>query len=410
MDKHQNVWGGALRLFRNRDGNFGLLAAVVLPTVLVTAGVAIDTTNLLMAKNNLQDAADSAALAASSALVNRNMSISDAKLLAANYLKAQMYNWNNSSLSSEGENPPEQFLDNSKIEISQAAGLGNSKRYVVNVSARISVGLNPFTQISGYKEVTVGAASRSESTTEARNALSMFLVLDRSGSMAWKTNAIQTTTKSCYIYEESYWPNAKWSTPCYLSKISSLKLAVANLLTQLKTADPTSSLVRTAAVSYNDKQDAPGTLAWGTTDALNYVNALNATGGTDSSGAIKAAYNALTATGSKSETAVHAAKNGQSAAKKFLVFMTDGENNFYNGKSNDTASDAETKKTCDAARDASIEVYTVAFMAPSRGQKLLKYCATDASHYFQAEDSAGLIAAFKAIGEKASDLTVRLTQ
>ena len=45
-------------------------------------------------------------------------------------------------------------------------------------------------------------------------------------------------------------------------------------------------------------------------------------------------------------------------------------------------------------------------MAPSNGQALLNYCATSPSTYFKAENSDDLIAAFKAIGEKA---TLQLT-
>jgi hypothetical protein len=82
--------------------------------------------------------------------------------------------------------------------------------------------------------------------------------------------------------------------------------------------------------------------------------------------------------------------------------MTDGDNN---ANSYDTA----TKKTCDSAKAASIEIYTVAFMAPTKGQALLRNCATDGSHYFQAESMADLLAAFKKIGAKAANQTTRLT-
>ena len=94
MLKQSKIKRYGAELLRDRKGNFAIMGAVALPVVLVAAGVAIDATNLVMARNHLQDAADSAALAASSALVNQNMSIADAKLLAVNYLRAQMYNWN----------------------------------------------------------------------------------------------------------------------------------------------------------------------------------------------------------------------------------------------------------------------------------------------------------------------------
>jgi hypothetical protein len=49
-------------------------------------------------------------------------------------------------------------------------------------------------------------------------------------------------------------------------------------------------------------------------------------------------------------------------------------------------------------------------MAPTRGQNLLKYCATTTSHYFQAENMAALVAAFKVIGERTSAVVSRLTK
>ncbi|MNL89721.1 hypothetical protein D3C87_2202230 [compost metagenome] len=50
-------------------------------------------------------------------------------------------------------------------------------------------------------------------------------------------------------------------------------------------------------------------------------------------------------------------------------------------------------------------------MAPKRGQTLLEDCATsETTHYFKAENTADLVAAFKAIGERASAMATRLTK
>ncbi|WP_244506410.1 vWA domain-containing protein [Pararhizobium polonicum] len=395
-----------------------MMTALLLPVLLASGGVAIDLTNMMMAKNHLQDATDAAALAASSALANQTSTQAQAKLMAKDFVKAQMQNWKSSSMTPEELAAFNEAFSATVVDIEEqtvTVGMGNSKTYNVQVSSSFSVPLNSMTQLLGMKQTTIGTTSKSIGATEAKNALSMFLVLDRSGSMAWKTNAIDTTSKSCYTYQESDWPRATWSTPCYVAKITSLKLAVGNLLAQLKTADPDSKYVRTASVSYSSQKDNTGALAWGTASALSYVNLLTAEGGTDSSGAFKAALAALTLpkTDKSSEEKLHEAKNGQTDPKKYIVFMTDGENNFYGGKQgtgNDTKSDNDTKLACESARTNKIEVFTVAFMAPTRGQTLLRYCATDASHYFQAENSAALISAFKTIGEKASNLTVRLTQ
>jgi hypothetical protein len=82
--------------------------------------------------------------------------------------------------------------------------------------------------------------------------------------------------------------------------------------------------------------------------------------------------------------------------------MTDGDNNY-------TSADTETKTWCDKARDAKMQVYTIAFMAPARGQALLSYCATAPGNYFPAGDMTALLKAFKEIGMKASNQVTRLT-
>ncbi|MFM2280641.1 MAG: hypothetical protein RLZZ444_2872, partial [Pseudomonadota bacterium] len=185
----------------------------------------------------------------------------------------------------------------------------------------------------------------------------------------------------------------------YYDKITALRMAATNLMTQLASADPSNVLVRTAAVSYNSAMQSPIALAWGETHTKSYISALTATGGTDSTEAFKTAYNALSAA---SEGSAHAATNGQ-VPSKYIVFMTDGDNNY-------TSADTATKQWCDKARTAGIEVYSVAFMAPSRGQALLSYCATTSAHYFAAEDADDLNAAFEYIGERATQTATRLTQ
>ncbi|WP_075291256.1 vWA domain-containing protein [Pararhizobium arenae] len=406
MLKQSKIKATGRRVLADRKGNFGIMAAIALPIILATGGVAVDATNLIMAKNHLQDATDSAALAASSALVNKEMSIADAKLLAANYLKAQMYNWQSSGMSEEEAKAlAEDFAANTVVDIKETAGLGNSKSFSVDVTTKFSVGLNPLTQIIGQKTAAVSSHSKSEASTEAKNALSMYLVLDQSGSMASMTSTLDPSNPS-----STYTCGKKTCTTYnYLSKIAALKLATADLLTQLHTADPTGTLVRTGAVSYSSKMMSPLPLDWGVSSVLSYVNALPASGSTDSSGAFAKAY---TLTSSSSEEAKHKNKNGQ-VPTKYIVFMTDGENNYYNNKSTSSSgdqSDNATKKSCDEAKAAGIQVYSVAFMAPSRGKKLLTYCASSSDHYFAAENAAELTEAFKYIGEKASQQMVRLTQ
>ncbi|WEZ82525.1 pilus assembly protein [Rhizobium sp. 32-5/1] len=413
MDRARSIFRKATTILSDRAGNFGIMTAIALPVLLASGGVAIDMANMVMMKNKIQDATDAAALAAASALAGQGVSHADAKLLALKFLKVQLSNTQSldeTGKSNAGAGDDGDIATVAQVDITEAATLGNGKTFKVAIAYDHTVALNPMTRLLGKESATVSAVSKAESSTEAKNALSMFLVLDRSGSMGEKTSTIDSDNPT-YTYDCSYYSGWKWvSKTCtadnYLTKIAALKLATADLLTQLKTADPTGQLVRMGAVSYNDAMQPQTNLAWGQTAALAYVNALSATGGTDSSQAFKLAYNKIV---SSTEETAHKNQNGQ-VPTKYIVFMTDGENNYYNNKSNNTASDTETKKYCDKARTENIEVYSVAFMAPSRGQALLKYCATSGKHYFPAENASELTSAFKYIGEKASELTSRLTQ
>jgi Mg-chelatase subunit ChlD len=166
----------------------------------------------------------------------------------------------------------------------------------------------------------------------------------------------------------------------------------------LNTADPETKFVRTAAVSYNASMQSPVAFDWGTAKSLSYVQALTATGGTDSSDAMARAYADIIKT---TETTAHNNRNGQNPSR-FIVFMTDGDNNY-------AIADTETRATCTSAKANGVQIFTVAFMAPSKGQALLKDCASSLSNYYDAQNAAQLVAAFKEIGEKAAEASTRLT-
>ena len=397
------------RLRNDRAGNFGMLAAIVLPLVLAGGGMAIDLTRVVMARASLQDAADSAALAAASALANDGKSQVEAKLLAMQFLATQMHSGGvtvdkDVPTTDKDNKTDEDDYDigaNTSISIKETAMLGNGKSYSVDIATKYEVKFNAFTRLFGQKSTELNARSSAESATESKNALSMFLVLDKSGSRAWITNEKDKLVNSCINWTEANWGNNKTkpTSPCYVSKMAALKLAVASLFTQFAIADPTNTFVRTGAIAYDSATYSPSELAWGSTASLNYVNQLVADGGTASGTATKNAYNKLMAA---SENNTHKAKNGQ-VPTKYLVLMTDGANN-------SSSDDTSTKSTCTTAKANGVEIYTVAFMAPTAGQNLLKACATDAEHYFEAANMAALVAAFKVIGERTSAVVSRLTK
>ncbi len=111
--------------------------------------------------------------------------------------------------------------------------------------------------------------------------------------------------------------------------------------------------------------------------------------------------------------------------RKIMVLMTDGENTlrFDPGKSDGRnhvgpsggnagtvqikATNDDTLALCAYAKDQKIEVFTVAFALDNLAAKsMLRTCASDSEHYFDASDSGALQSSFRAIAKSIN--TVRL--
>ncbi len=382
-------------LLADRHGNFGAMTAILLPVLLGIAGVAMDYTSISQERNRLQDATDSAALAAASALADKGLSTEQARAMALRFLRGQMSSTSSFAEQSEeeSENPNGPFSSAPEVTILQLPGsAGGGKKYSVEIKVSYTAAVSPFTRVLGIQNANIGAYSKTISQTGGMSALSMFLVLDKSGSMKDPSSSV------AYTYDCST-KRQKKTCSAYYTKLESLKMAVDTLTTTLNNADTADHrYVRTGAVSYNNQMQTPSELAWGTSAALTYVQALSASGMTDSSAAFKAGYDRLVA---PAENAAHYAKTTL-VPKKYIVLMTDGENNQENA-------DSKTEASCTAAKAAGVIVYSVAFMAPDRGKELLTKCASSPDHYFAAENTAQLVQAFQTIGEDASSRLTRLT-
>ncbi|WP_246662531.1 TadE/TadG family type IV pilus assembly protein [Rhizobium sp. P44RR-XXIV] len=389
------------RLSRDRAGNFGIITALSIPVLAVAGGVAVDVTNMSLTRSQLQESTDAAALATATALVDGGATTTTAKDLGNNFVLGQMSNY----LGGDA-NATNSLKAGTSTTVTKTTDSSGNTGYTVVVNASYSMPVNSMTRLTGQSSMNISASSTSTSgkTSETqKNPLSMEIALDKSGSMLLNTEVVDTTQKSCiqyytdgnYLYQ---YPKAK--SPCYIKKIAALKTAVGNLLDQLDAADPSSQYVRTAAIAWSSQVDSYSNLDWGTKSTrTNVISGLNAEGGTESSAPMTMAYNNLM---SASESAAQAKKNNKTF-QKYIVLMTDGENN-------DTSSDQKTLTTCNAAKAAGVQIYTVAFMAPARGQTLLQNCASGSSNYFAAQQMSDLVAAFKTIATETSKQMTLLTK
>ena len=391
------------RFMTNRAGNIAMSFAIVSVPLLAAIGVSVDYAQLLNSQRHLQDAVDGAAVAAAASLVSGKHTDTTVKDYAVNFVLGQM----SSALSTT-----EAAQLKSKLAVAVTdTGSGSVKTYTVKVSGGYTVNLSPFANFVGYGTMPVGAVSTTQSQSTAKNAMSMYLVLDRSGSMSFVTDTKEENNSTCQNYTSSNWryyPDLPKTKPCYVNKMAALKTAAAGFfdaLDVLEKKDKTDNVVRVGGVSFHDEMQTPQAIEWGTKKMRKYVKDLPdyPTGGTNMTDGMAEAYATLK---TDDEKDAHD-EEGNTTFSKFIVLMSDGENTGASSTHNPLL-DAITLLHCTNARKAGITIYTVAFMAPPNGETLLKACAGVTSNYYVAKDMASLVQAFAEIGNKAAEQATRI--
>jgi Flp pilus assembly protein TadG len=378
---------------KNESGNFGIMTALLIPTLLGAGGLAIDFSTAVLAKGHLQDIADSAAISAASRLARNEISIAAAKLETAAFAKAQFAQLNMATANEDFD-----------VIIKQKTRLNGQKVYDVSLTLSATVPTT-LARILGHKEIAISVDSDTNSETSIQPSLSVYLVLDRSGSMeASVTTSVDSSRASCdYFFlnaQQTAMSRVKNYKPCYFQRIEVMKTAVGDLMDSLAKEDPDEKFIRTGATAYSSSKFPSQELGWKPSAVKNHVNAMSPLGGTSSTSAFKEAVDSLLAL---TEDTVHLTKNG-SLPKKFILFMTDGENN--------AASDNNATLTqCSKAKTAGVTVYTVGFMLSSTtAKKFLETCASNPSTYFDATDGEKLADAFAKFAQATKAASPRVTK
>ena len=92
---------------------------------------------------------------------------------------------------------------------------------------------------------------------------------------------------------------------------------------------------------------------------------------------------------------------GTAKLKKIAILMTDGD---YNTDYSSGTSKSKAETLCTNMKTATIEVYTVGFMVSDDAKTMLKACATDHAHFYEASNGDALRMAFRDIALKISSL------
>lgn len=406
FDKTKKIKAKCKRIFsqykKNEAGNFSLVAAVSILTLLATTALAVDISNAQSAKSRLQDATDAIALFA----VKDNLRTqSQLKRAADNYLENNIVDT--------------RFLDASIDNITR-----NGDVVTVKASDKVETF---FAQILGKESVRVSVESQA---VQENRGLDLALVLDSTGSMngpkiaTLKTSANQLLTTlsrsgnpnirtsvvpfSEYVNVGRSNRNQRWLDNQAISGqwdgcVGSRNRRLRNVVELRGEAIP--------AVDGIQCTSELQPLTKNLNKARKTISDMTAVGWTYMPAGLMWGLRTLEPEAPFTE-ASRAQKNVTSV-DRVLVLMSDGDNTvrvvnngpLHKGEDNGSQADALTADICETVKDKNITVYTIAYEINSTStRRLLENCASSSRNFFDARDASDLEEAFEQIGNELSSL------
>ena len=342
---------------KDTSGQFSIMFALCASVLMMGSAAAVDMTNLQKTQSRMNDIADAASLAGAAA---SEMNNSARKKVAKEALLANM----DATMLSLIEGEPNIKFDDTNKEVTVSFNI-NSKPYLWG--------------ITGKKTLPVGTVSVASYAQSTVSPVSISFALDVSGSMGWNTSDGKV-------------------------KIQALKESVNAMFVEIEDqVDNPSELVksmRTGMSSYNTSIRSRDAMKPGWRNVNAAVNRLTASGGTNSTPSLEFAHDQIRSDRRARQFDPNFAGRD---TKEFVIFMTDGDNNRPEW-------DDSSRAVCDAMKNDNIEVFTVAFAAPSKGRILLENCASSdkENHFFDASNAASFKEAFRDIGKEIVETAVRV--
>ena len=309
---------------KNTDGNFSIMASIFMGALLLVGGGAIEISRMISLKTQLQDMADSAALIG--AYSARNEFSQREERVRENIFFNQ------------------QGLEDQSISANATIIFNdNTEEVTVQIPTQMPMF---FGGILGQEIQNINVESVASYKTEKIDPVTIAFALDVSGSMGW---------------------NAGSGAP----KIDVLKQSTKILFDEIEAGTPNPDLlpdsIRTGLSAYNTDVVDVQAMNWGWKHLEGAVNALFADGGTNSTPALESAYKQITDDRKfrkSNDPGFNAANH-----REYVVFMTDGDNN-------QVLWDEESAQICNTMRNDGIELFSIAFAAPEKGEVLLLDCAS----------------------------------
>lgn len=383
---------GVAALVADRRGNVAMLFALGMFSMLGLVGLSLDFSRTITVRTSVQNALDSAALAAAELQSRGGASAADLQRIAATMLTAN-------------ETTAIPFTCVQPVLTTEAA----TGRVTLNAVCDVPTTLGA---VLGYPKMTFTAASTAE---YARTKLDVAMMLDITGSMAGqKLRDLKAAAK--LLVDTVVDPTGRSDdVRVALAPFSASINAGAYFRQATNTAPAGSTCVteRIGGQAYTDV--APRAGAWSVVGPANCpgaavqplefdpdtlkrrIDAFSAGGFT--AGHLGVAWARYLVSPNWSGVWPRASQPrpyGDPRFVKAVVLMTDGEFNTEYSALGTSAQQA--LRHCDAMKADGVIVYTVAFQAGGAAEALLQQCASSPGNYFRATTGTALQDAYRKIG------------
>ncbi len=404
-----NVWW----FVRDTRGNIAMLFGLMLFVFLGAAGIAIDFQRSNLVRTEIHEATDAA-------------------LIAAARYKSGHPNADESELTAIARKVFDDGIKDKSIVIIDAFAISfdsNTETFALDVGGKVNALIMG---VLGQNYIDIG--TRSEAKLGKPPMIELAMALDTTGSMGsnGKMSTLKNAAKDLVetLLKESnanvkigVVPFAQYvnvgitnKSASWITGTSGPWLGCVGSRNYPHNVEDTDYLVYKApGVSVgNENVECPKALQPLTTDETKLdtmINGLAPHGLTYIPAGLTWAWSLLT----PSEPFTEAASKAEiSAAKgmKALLVMTDGDNTRaptypLHESTNKTLADQLTEEICANIKADDIIVYSIAFSVTQQNIKdVLEGCASDASHYFDAANSAELEAAFASIGNSLRSISL----
>lgn len=356
------------KLYPDNTGNIILLTAVIFPFIFISTAFAIDISQIYFTKTVLQKSLDNALITTASYMssVKSLNSLDEKQKEIIHDINQHFQEYLETSL----------ITSFSKEKANKTTGsihfmLNQYKQeYVITADCFYTMPITFYKLLSlGDKKKTILLPVHSSIIMKiAQNPASIDMVLDISGSMNLTMN--------------ERIPQAGQKR-----RIDILKESVKLMINHFTKHPNLNTLVRVGAITFNDNIVDVFPLTWDITNIEKKITHISAKGYTNSFPAMQLASNRLFSNFEKKEHE----KKGNKSYMKYVIFMTDGDNN--TSKSN-----IDTIKVCDDIKKRGGKIYVVGVAV--KPNKVLQQCPSSKENLYYAFTEQEVIRAFAQISDR----------